>query len=176
MNSSTSLPGTTLLSTNPLDFLAGACEGANVQLDALKKRILNETKSNCSFVVIGETLFRLYYQDKLVKNQKEFLQWTKLNLGFSKSTTYEYIISYRVYNQIKANVPSNVKPPLYQSHCQLLAKVPQQVLGIDIYLTVYSTNVARPDQRRSAGQYHNWLPRAIPSKQKSTIHYQEPES
>lgn len=52
------------------------------QLDNLKGRILNETKNVSSFVVIGETLYKLYYEDKLVKNQKEFLDWTKVNLGF----------------------------------------------------------------------------------------------
>lgn len=62
----------------------------------MKSLILHETKNVASFVVIGETLDKLYYKDKLVKTQKEFLDWTKLNLGFSKSTTYEYIISYRV--------------------------------------------------------------------------------
>ena len=65
-------------------------------LQGLKSIILTEHKNVASFVVIGETLDRLYYKDKLVKNQKEFLEWTKINLGFSKSTTYEYIISYRV--------------------------------------------------------------------------------
>jgi hypothetical protein len=98
------------------------------ELSSLKSLILHETKNVASFVVIGETLFKLYYKDKLVKNQKEFLNWTKQNLGFSKSTTYEYIISYRVYSDIVRKLPKNLQPPAYQSHCQLLAKVPEEQL------------------------------------------------
>ena len=89
-----------------------------------KQKILQDSKSVASFVTIGKTLYDLYYVDKLVKNQKEFLAWTKQNLSFSKSTTYEYIISYRVYNEIIQKLPPEYEPPLYQSHCQLLAKVP----------------------------------------------------
>jgi hypothetical protein len=99
-----------------------------MNLDDYKDHILNETKSYSSFVNIGETLHNLYYKEKLVKNQKEFLDWTKRNLGFSKSTTYEYIISYKIYSEIVSKVPQGVKPPMYQSHCQLLAKVPNDQL------------------------------------------------
>jgi hypothetical protein len=97
-------------------------------LSNMKNLIIHETKNVASFVVIGETLHKLYYEDKLVKNQKEFLQWTKTNLGFSKSTTYEYIISYRIYSDIISRLPANYNPPMYQSHCQLLAKVPEEQL------------------------------------------------
>ena len=98
------------------------------KLSDLKTKILQESKNVASFVTIGKTLYDLYYVDKLVKNQKEFLTWTKQNLGFSKSTTYEYIISFRVYNEIIQKLPPNYQPPLYQSHCQLLAKVPDDQL------------------------------------------------
>ncbi|KAJ3082624.1 hypothetical protein BCR33DRAFT_785111 [Rhizoclosmatium globosum] len=70
-----------------------------------------------------------------MKTQKEFLEWTKANLGFSKSTTYEYIISYRVYMEIANKIPEGFHPPLYQSHCQLLSKVPQKKL-LDTWLDV----------------------------------------
>jgi hypothetical protein len=89
--SSYPLASTTTTSTTPLK--SGESKES---LQGLKSIILTEHKNVASFVVIGETLDRLYYKDKLVKNQKEFLEWTKINLGFSKSTTYEYIISYRV--------------------------------------------------------------------------------
>ncbi|KAJ3416033.1 hypothetical protein HDV05_003392 [Chytridiales sp. JEL 0842] len=102
--------------------------GGYVVLNEHKSRILNETKNVSSFVVIGQTLYKLYYEDKLMKTQKEFLEWTKQNLGFSKSTTYEYIISYRIYSQIARNIPKEYRPPMYQSHCQLLSKVPQDKL------------------------------------------------
>ncbi|KAJ3208027.1 hypothetical protein HDU67_007079, partial [Dinochytrium kinnereticum] len=97
-------------------------------LDEHKSRILNETKNVSSFVVIGQTLHKLYYEDKLMKTQKEFLEWTKQNLGFSKSTTYEYIISYRIYSEIANKIAKEYRPPMYQSHCQLLSKVPQKRL------------------------------------------------
>ncbi|KAJ3115128.1 hypothetical protein HDU96_001140 [Phlyctochytrium bullatum] len=105
-------------------------------LDEHKSRILNETKNVSSFVVIGQTLHKLYYgiklkslsEDKLMKTQKEFLEWTKQNLGFSKSTTYEYIISYRIYSEIASKIGKEYRPPMYQSHCQLLSKVPQKKL------------------------------------------------
>jgi hypothetical protein len=98
------------------------------KLEGLKSLILHESKNVASFVIIGETLHKLYYRDKLVKNQKEFLLWTKQNLGFSKSTTYEYIISYKIYSELCKKLPEEIQPPLYQSHCQLLAKVPDDVL------------------------------------------------
>ncbi|TPX30605.1 hypothetical protein SmJEL517_g05848 [Synchytrium microbalum] len=98
------------------------------RLEEHKSTILNETKNVSSFVVIGQTLHKLYYDDKLMKTQKEFLSWTKANLGFSKSTTYEYIISYRVYSSIANALPPQYRPPAYQSHCQLLAKVPPKKL------------------------------------------------
>lgn len=60
-----------------------------VHLATLKSRILTETKNVSAFVVIGEILHKLYYEDKLVHTQREFLEWTKTHLGFSKSTTYE---------------------------------------------------------------------------------------
>ncbi|KAJ3318818.1 hypothetical protein HDV06_006999 [Boothiomyces sp. JEL0866] len=107
-------------------------------LEGLKNKILHETKNVASFVTIGQTLHKLYYQDKLVKNQKEFLEWTKVNLGFSKSTTYEYIISYRVYSDIVAKLPANYAPPMYQSHCQLLSKVPPEQL-VDAWIEVNQT-------------------------------------
>ncbi|KAJ3269553.1 hypothetical protein HDV01_001315 [Terramyces sp. JEL0728] len=107
-------------------------------LEGLKNKILHETKNVASFVTIGQTLHKLYYQDKLVKNQKEFLEWTKMNLGFSKSTTYEYIISYRVYSDIVAKLPANFAPPMYQSHCQLLSKVPAEQL-VDAWIEVNQT-------------------------------------
>ena len=88
-----------------------------------------------SFVVIGHTLHKLYYDDKLMKTQKEFLAWTKANLGFSKSTTYEYIISYKVYSSIAASLPTQYRPPAYQSHCQLLAKIPAKRL-VDTWISV----------------------------------------
>ncbi|KAJ3189690.1 hypothetical protein HK101_008762 [Irineochytrium annulatum] len=97
-------------------------------LDQHRIRILNETKNVSSFVVIGQTLHKLYYEDKLMKTQKEFLEWTKQNLGFSKSTTYEYIISYRIYSEIASKIGKDYRPPMYQSHCQLLSKVPQKKL------------------------------------------------
>jgi hypothetical protein len=97
--------------------------------------ILNESKNGCNFVVIGEKLHKVYYEHKLVKNQREFLDWTKRNLGFSKSTTYEYIISYKVYTDIVGKIPGDVRPPMYQSHCQLLAKVPEEQLA-DIWIQV----------------------------------------
>ncbi|KAJ3040777.1 hypothetical protein HK097_002470, partial [Rhizophlyctis rosea] len=103
-------------------------EDSPVQLEEHKSRILNETKNVSSFVVIGQTLHKLYYEDKLMKTQKEFLEWTKQNLGFSKSTTYEYIISYRIYSEIASKLPKEFRPPMYQSHCQLLSKVPPKKL------------------------------------------------
>ncbi|KAI9334499.1 hypothetical protein DFJ73DRAFT_37248 [Zopfochytrium polystomum] len=63
-----------------------------------------------------------------MKTQREFLEWTKANLGFSKSTTYEYIISYRVYSEIASKISKEFRPPMYQSHCQLLSKVPHNKL------------------------------------------------
>ncbi|KAJ3332700.1 hypothetical protein HDU76_013379 [Blyttiomyces sp. JEL0837] len=102
-------------------------DGSGV-LDEHKSRILNETKNVSSFVVIGQTLHKLYYEDRLMKTQKEFLEWTKANLGFSKSTTYEYIISYRIYSEIANKISKEYRPPMYQSHCQLLSKVPQKKL------------------------------------------------
>jgi hypothetical protein len=51
-------------------------------LDELKSSILAETKTLSSFVAIGCALYRLYYTDKLIKNQRDFLAWTKANLGF----------------------------------------------------------------------------------------------
>jgi hypothetical protein len=101
----------------------------------LKSIILHETKNVASFVSIGETLHTLYYKDKLVKNQREFLEWTKNNLGFSKSTTYEYIISFRVYSDIIKKLPPTYKPPMYQSHCQLLAKIPEDQVA-DVWIEV----------------------------------------
>ncbi|KAH6586012.1 hypothetical protein BASA50_000955 [Batrachochytrium salamandrivorans] len=106
-----------------------------LSLDQHRSRILNETKNVSSFVVIGQTLHRLYYVDKLVKNQREFLEWTKRNLGFSKSTTYEYIISYKIYSEIASKLPSAYRPPAYQSHCQLLSKVPDDTL-VDTWIAV----------------------------------------
>ncbi|OAJ39741.1 hypothetical protein BDV3_005512 [Batrachochytrium dendrobatidis] len=106
-----------------------------LSLDQHRNRILNETKNVSSFVVIGQTLHRLYYVDKLVKNQREFLEWTKRNLGFSKSTTYEYIISYKVYSEIASKLPPAYRPPAYQSHCQLLSKVPEEML-VDTWMSV----------------------------------------
>ncbi|KAJ3021978.1 hypothetical protein HKX48_007356 [Thoreauomyces humboldtii] len=97
-------------------------------LDSHRLRILNETKNVSSFVVIGQTLHKLYYEDKLMKTQKEFLEWTKAHLGFSKSTTYEYIISYRIYSDIAEKLDKDFRPPMYQSHCQLLSKVPPKKL------------------------------------------------
>lgn len=97
-------------------------------LNEHKSRILNETKNVSSFVVIGQTLHKLYYEDKLMKTQKEFLEWTKAHLGFSKSTTYEYIISYRIYSDIASKLSKEYRPPMYQSHCQLLSKVPSKKL------------------------------------------------
>jgi hypothetical protein len=70
-----------------------------------------------------------------MKTQKEFLEWTKQNLGFSKSTTYEYIISYRIYSEIASKIPPEFRPPMYQSHCQLLSKVPQDKL-VDTWVDV----------------------------------------
>src|SRR5687768_3113038 len=87
-------------------------------LHSAKRRLLISYQNVSSFVVIGQTLHRLYYEDKLMKTQKEFLQWTKDNLGFSKSTTYEYIISYRIYSEIAEKLPKEYRPPMYQSHCQ----------------------------------------------------------
>lgn len=93
------------------------------------------------FVTVGRELDRFYYKNKNCKTQKEFLNWTKRMLGFSKSTTYEYIISYRVraslllnifidmylflqvYSDIKQSILPNYPLPQYQSHCQLLSKV-----------------------------------------------------
>ncbi|KNC99036.1 uncharacterized protein SPPG_05986 [Spizellomyces punctatus DAOM BR117] len=103
-------------------------DGDAAALDEHKLRILNETKNVSSFVVIGQTLHKLYYEDKLMKTQKEFLEWTKAHLGFSKSTTYEYIISYRIYSDIASKLSKEYRPPMYQSHCQLLSKVPQKKL------------------------------------------------
>ncbi|KAJ3278108.1 hypothetical protein HK104_002647 [Borealophlyctis nickersoniae] len=105
------------------------------QLEEHKSRILNETKNVSSFVVIGQTLHKLYYEDKLMKTQKEFLDWTKQNLGFSKSTTYEYIISYRIYSEIASKLSKEYRPPMYQSHCQLLSKVPPKKL-VDTWVDV----------------------------------------
>ncbi|KAJ1566401.1 hypothetical protein HK405_009969, partial [Cladochytrium tenue] len=104
-------------------------------VDDYKSRILNETKNVSSFVVIGQTLHKLYYEDKLMKTQREFLEWTKANLGFSKSTTYEYIISYRVYSEIASKITKEFRPPMYQSHCQLLSKVPEN-RRVDIWMDV----------------------------------------
>ncbi|KAJ3178589.1 hypothetical protein HDU87_003412 [Geranomyces variabilis] len=104
-------------------------------LDEHKLRILNETKNLSSFVVIGETLHKLYYEDRLMKTQKEFLEWTKAHLGFSKSTTYEYIISYRIYSDIASKLSDEYRPPMYQSHCQLLSKVPSKKL-VDTWVDV----------------------------------------
>jgi hypothetical protein len=112
-----------------------SAEEKKEKLSQLKSMILHETKNVASFVSIGETLHKLYYEDKLVKNQKEFLDWTKNNLGFSKSTTYEYIISFRVYSDIVRKLPAEYKPPMYQSHCQLLAKIPEDQVA-DIWIEV----------------------------------------
>ncbi|KAJ3027324.1 UNVERIFIED_CONTAM: hypothetical protein HDU68_004022 [Siphonaria sp. JEL0065] len=115
--------------------------GSNDEMSVLqthKSRILKESQTTAvssSFVVIGQTLHKLYYEDKLMKTQKEFLEWTKANLGFSKSTTYEYIISYRVYMEIANKIPTGFHPPMYQSHCQLLSKVPQKKL-VETWLDV----------------------------------------
>ncbi|KAJ3058575.1 hypothetical protein HDU98_005343, partial [Podochytrium sp. JEL0797] len=51
-------------------------------LQTHKSRILKESETTqvSSFVVIGQTLHKLYYEDKLMKTQKEFLEWTKANL------------------------------------------------------------------------------------------------
>ncbi|KAI8803882.1 hypothetical protein BJ742DRAFT_906650 [Cladochytrium replicatum] len=100
----------------------------NLTLEECKTRILSEERSFSSFVVIGGALHSIYYENHLIKNQREFLDWTKANLGFSKSTTYEYIISYRVYRELAAKLPSGFFPPVYQSHCQLLSRVPNEVL------------------------------------------------
>ncbi|KAJ3123191.1 hypothetical protein HK098_002115 [Nowakowskiella sp. JEL0407] len=93
-----------------------------------KMSISNETKTTNSFVHIGKTLHKVYYQDKLFKTQREFLEWTKESFGFGKSTTYEYIISYRVYCEIESRCEGGMKPPQCQKHCQLLAKVPTDQL------------------------------------------------
>jgi hypothetical protein len=96
-----------------------------------RNRILNERRSSDSFVVIGKTLHDMYYKDKQLKTQKDFLNWTKTQLGFSKSTTYEYIISYKIYSEIESGLEalgSDLPPPIYQSHCQLLAKIPKENL------------------------------------------------
>ncbi|KAI8808424.1 hypothetical protein BJ742DRAFT_893215 [Cladochytrium replicatum] len=100
----------------------------NLTLEECKTRILTEERSFSSFVVIGGALHSIYYENHLIKNQREFLDWTKANLGFSKSTTYEYIISYRVYRDIAAKLPTGFFPPVYQSHCQLLSRVPSEFL------------------------------------------------
>ena len=97
-------------------------------LEVYKTKILGESKNVSSFVGIGKALHKLYYQDRLVKNQREFLDWTKRHLGFSKSTTYEYIISYKIYSEIAAKLPADYRPPMYQSHCQLLSKIPGDML------------------------------------------------
>ncbi|KAJ3356377.1 hypothetical protein HDU83_001168 [Entophlyctis luteolus] len=97
-----------------------ASSSGNV-LQTHKSRILKESSSGS--------------QDKLMKTQKEFLEWTKANLGFSKSTTYEYIISYRIYMEIANKIPKGFHPPLYQSHCQLLSKVPSKKL-VETWLDV----------------------------------------
>ncbi|KAI8822672.1 uncharacterized protein EV422DRAFT_409386 [Fimicolochytrium jonesii] len=104
-------------------------------LDEHKHKILNETKNVSSFVVIGQTLHEVYYEQKRMKTQKEFLEWTKAQLGFSKSTTYEYIISYRIYSDIASKLPAQFRPPMYQSHCQLLSKVPAKKL-VDTWIDV----------------------------------------
>ena len=96
-----------------------------------KAKILDEKKNSDSFVVIGQILHDMYYKDKCMGSQKEFLAWTKAQLGFSKSTTYEYIISWKIYSEIESgllSLNSPLSPPTYQSHCQLLAKVPKELL------------------------------------------------
>lgn len=96
-----------------------------------KAKILDEKKNSDSFVVIGQILHDMYYKDKCMGSQKEFLAWTKAQLGFSKSTTYEYIISWKIYSELESglySLNSPLSPPTYQSHCQLLAKVPKEFL------------------------------------------------
>ena len=108
-------------------------------IETHKSRILQERKSSDSFVVIGKTLNDMYYKDKCLTSQREFLQWTKSQLGFSKSTTYEYIISYKIYSEIEEGLRVRglglLPPPIYQSHCQLLAKIPKESL-IDSWIDV----------------------------------------
>ncbi|KAI9203456.1 uncharacterized protein BJ171DRAFT_475812 [Polychytrium aggregatum] len=104
-------------------------------LEEYRAQIQRETKNTSSFVSVGHLLYNLYYRDKRMKNQREFLEWTRNSLGFSKSTTYEYIISYRVYSDIDAKLPPTHRPPMYQSHCQLLSKVPSDKV-VDVWLDV----------------------------------------
>ncbi|KAJ1565261.1 hypothetical protein HK096_003762, partial [Nowakowskiella sp. JEL0078] len=116
-------------------------------LDQHRLSILKETKNPAAFVLIGCVLHKLYYEDKLLGTQKEFLEWTKSSLGFSKSTTYEYIISYRIYREIDQSCPIDVKPPMFQSHCQLLSRIPQKNLlevWIDVSRRAPNGNVTTP--------------------------------
>lgn len=116
----------TQVQPNDLPAIIGSLgDSRSNTLEEQKLILMEEAKNVASFVVIGQTLHRLYYEDKLMKNQREFLEWTKRNLGFSKSTTYEYIVSYRVYNQVATSLDPDgpYEPPIYQSHCQLLARL-----------------------------------------------------
>ncbi|KAJ3304098.1 hypothetical protein HDV03_003084 [Kappamyces sp. JEL0829] len=114
-------------------------------LQGMKSLILTETKNVASFVVIGETLDKLYYKDKLVKNQKEFLEWTKTNLGFSKSTTYEYIISYRVPSEELAQVWMEV-----HDSCEgvITTAVLEAYLAGKNFVTVKERKQATPRKKR----------------------------
>lgn len=95
------------------------------RLEDYKEAIESQT-GLATFVVVGRILFKLYYEDGVFHSQKEFLRWAKEHLQFSKSTCYEYIVSYRVYDTINAHRSEDLRPPMYQSHCQHLSKIPEE--------------------------------------------------
>ena len=114
------------------------------KMEDSRAKILDERKNSDSFVVIGQILHDMYYKDKCMGSQKEFLAWTKAQLGFSKSTTYEYIISWKIFSEIELGLRalhSPIAPPMYQSHCQLLAKVPKECL-LDAWIGVNDESFA----------------------------------
>lgn len=125
-----------------------------MSLERYRETIVAAQKTHTCFVVIGQALDKLYYQDKLLTSQKQFLDWTRSALGFSKSTTYEYIISYRVYSQIVAGIGEG-SPPLFQSHCQLLARIPDDQVA-QVWLSV---SKAAPSTGVTTGFLEQWLRR-----------------
>lgn len=78
------------------------------RMEDSKAKILDEKKNSDSFVVIGQILHDMYYKDKCMTSQKEFLSWTKAQLGFSKSTTYEYIISWKIYSELEEKLMGKI--------------------------------------------------------------------
>ena len=85
-------------------------------------RVIKNSKD--SFILIGETLEKVYYHMTLLQGRKSFLEWTKREFNFSKTSTYEYMTAFKIYKTLKTALPA-ISPPI-QSHCLVLSKVPQE--------------------------------------------------